>query len=251
MKHEVTQHTVHQAQIDGGSPRVYLLTDSTLYEIVFQWNESEGDHAQGKELHERQTMILGSLHELAMNAFELTIMADNILAGNATLLSISTQLREYEATRCTPNKVGERDFALPKPFLFVAPSFTTEEIHTRIEAEGGEWHYGDYLHYYQGSGPQPPQPTDEPVSNEVGQPLYDVMPISRKWEDRIDPQTRLTWAEVEDLIEEAEQAGGVIALRYYAERVPADGKRFDSLEWVHHHTASHSESEKRFLPPVS
>jgi hypothetical protein len=62
--------------------------------------------------------------------------------------------------------------------------------------------------------------------------LFDALPVSRRWEERIAPKTRLLWPQVLELIQQAEQAEGCIALRYYAEPRPPDGRVFDSLEWL-------------------
>lgn len=233
MKNNIQVHTASHAETDASSPRVYLLTDSRLYEIVFLWSNEEEDCAEGKEMYEWQSTLLGPLHELPMKGYELSMMTDNVHDGNSSLLSISSQFREYQnmdGVRCSPSRVGDRDLALPRPFLFVVRSFTPLAIHERIKS--GQWYYEAYSRYMQGKGPQPPLPSDEPLSNESGEPLYDVMPVSRNWNEQIPPKTRLTWLEVEELIREAEQAGGVIALHYYAETQPRDGGIFDSLVWL-------------------
>lgn len=133
----------HEAEPDTSLPRVYFLTDTKFYELLFAWSDPEGDNKAGKEMHEWLAIILGSLHELPLDGYGLTIMADNIHDGNSTLLHISSRLREYEGTRCEPTRVGDMSLGLPKPVLFIVPSFTTFEIHQRIEAEDGRWHYGD------------------------------------------------------------------------------------------------------------
>jgi hypothetical protein len=241
----------HNAETDSSSPRVYFLTDTKFYELIFSWSDSGADHQAGKEMSDWQAIILSALHELPMNGYELTLMTDNVHDGNSTLLHISSRLKEYEGIRCTPTRVGDRDLALPRPILFVVPCFTTQEIHRRIEAEGDEWHYGDYMRFYQGKAAQPPQPSDEPLYGENSAALFDVMPMSRKWEERIAPKTRLTWTQVNELIQQAEQAGGCIALRYYAESNPPDGKVFDTLEWLNATSYLHSIEQREIFTPLS
>lgn len=41
----------------------------------------------------------------------------------------------------------------------------------------------------------------------------------------------LNWRQVIEVIQQANRVGGCIALRYYAEPYPLEGKAFDSLEW--------------------
>jgi hypothetical protein len=41
----------------------------------------------------------------------------------------------------------------------------------------------------------------------------------------------LNWRQVIEVIQQADWVGGCIALRYYAEPYPLEGKAFDSLEW--------------------
>jgi hypothetical protein len=235
MEHMVSQPLMRSggrnAEPDTNSLRVYFLTDTKFYELIFTWNDPYKDHETGKEMCEWQTMLLSSLRELPMNGFELMMMTDNVHDGNSSLLYISPQLREYEGTQCEPTRVGDMRLGLPKPILFVVPCFTTAEIHNRIEREGHGWQCGDYMQYYKGKAQQPPQPAEVPLTGDGGEPLFDVMPMN-SWEERIAPKNRLTWPQANELIQQTDHAGGCIALRYYAEPHPPEGKVFDSLEWL-------------------
>jgi len=113
------------AEPDSSSPRVYFLTDTKFYELVFMWSDPEADHAAERGMSEWQAMLLSPLRELPMGGFDLTLMVHKVHDGSSNLLHISSQLREYEDIRCVPSRVGAINLGLPRPVLFVVPSFTT------------------------------------------------------------------------------------------------------------------------------
>ena len=193
----------------------------------------ERGREQDKSLWKGQ--IISPLEERPFVGRELLLMADNVHDGSATIIHISHQFEAYQGTKGEPSRVGDFGFPLPKQILFVTPSFTTLAIHQQFEQQGGHWHYEAYRQYYRDLGPLPPQPSENSLSNEGGERLYDVMTVSRLWGEHLPPATRLTFVQVLQLTEYVEQTEDAMLFRYYAGPQPSEGNAIDSLEWVNPH----------------